>query len=85
MIEPRLFLCSGVALSESAARGERRKVLELDALGPSANVTIRVEDVAKIFLKHMSGRILDYLEIAAYVYAADASTRRGSAWENSAI
>ena len=43
-------------------------------------MNIRFENVAKIFLKHLSPRLVDLLEIAAYVYSADCGTRRGKQW-----
>jgi len=39
-----------------------------------------LEDVARIFLKHLSPRLVDLLEIAAYVFTADCATQRGTEW-----
>jgi hypothetical protein len=55
-------------------------VVELDSLGTNANVNIQMEDVTKVFMKHFSPRFVDLLEIAAYVYTADAATQRGKGW-----
>jgi 7-cyano-7-deazaguanine synthase in queuosine biosynthesis len=55
-------------------------VLELNALGRDPNVNIRIEDLAKVFSQHLSPRLLDLLEIAAYVYTADCATDRGEDW-----
>jgi hypothetical protein len=45
-----------------------------------ANVHIRLMDLARVFDRHLSPRLEDVLEIAAYVYAADCATQRGGAW-----
>lgn len=80
MIAPRLFLCSGaqVAADDPVATG--RQLVELDSVGSGANVNIRFENVAKVFNKHLSPRLVDLLEIASYVFSADCATSRGSEW-----
>lgn len=80
MITPRLFVCSSYELLTGDSRREGREVIELDALGIDPNVHIRIEDVARVFLQHLSPRLLDLIEIASYVYSADCSTQRGTAW-----
>lgn len=85
MIEPRLVLCSGAKVPDEDPRRAGRHVVELDALGHPANVNLRLEDVAKVFLQHLTPRLVDLLEIAAYVYAADANTRRSGKWEDDAV
>jgi hypothetical protein len=80
MIEPRLFLCSGATLARNDPLEAGRKQILLDSIGANPNVNIRFENVAKIFERHLSPRLTDLLEIAAYVYAADCSTRRGTQW-----
>lgn len=82
MIEPRLFLCSGAKLR--GREGAGRKLVPLTAFGTDANVTIRITDVARIFMGTVPSRVRDVLEIASYVFTADAGTRRGSAWEDNA-
>jgi len=79
---PRLFVCSGatVAGSDSIARGRRR--VDLDSVGTKANVNIRFEDVAKIFRHDVSARLVDFLEIASYVFSADCATPRGKRWSD---
>jgi hypothetical protein len=59
-----------------------RRIVTLDTGGDDPNVNLRVEDVAKVFLKHLSPRLTDLLEVAAYVYTFDAATRRGTEWED---
>jgi hypothetical protein len=78
MIEPRLFLCSGATQRGGEAKG--RKVITLAASGKNPNVTIRVGDLARIFMGSVSPRMLDLMEIAAYVYTADSGTSRGTGW-----
>lgn len=80
MIEPRLFLCSGATVRDGDPLRNGRKIVELDALGPNANVNVRLQDVAKALLNHVAPRLVDLLEIAAYVFCADAATRRGNHW-----
>ena len=80
MIEPRLFLCSGANLAANDLRRQGRCVVELDSLGAEPNVHIRLHDVAKVLAKNLPARLVDLLEIASYVYTADAATRRGTEW-----
>ena len=82
MIKPRLFLCSGATIRTPP---NDHQVVRLDSLDEDGNVHIRIEDVAKVFLQHLSPRLTDLLEIAAYVYSADCGTNRGKQWEDDAI
>ncbi len=80
MIEPRLFLCSGVTIPDDDPLRCGRCLIELDSAGHEANVNIRFENVAKVFNQHLSPRLIDLLEIAAYVFSADCATSRGTEW-----
>lgn len=80
MIEPRLIVCSGARIASGDPIATGRKRVDLNAIGNEANVTIRIESVTKVFLQQLSPRLLDLLEIAAYVYTADCSTDRGTQW-----
>jgi len=82
MISPRLILCGGVAIPTNDPRREGRRVLTLSSHGLGRNVNIRMEDVAKVFQKHLSPRMKDLLEIAAYIYTADCATKRNGKWED---
>jgi 7-cyano-7-deazaguanine synthase in queuosine biosynthesis len=82
VIEPRLFACSGAKLENGDPLLSGRKVVELDAVGDQANVHIRFQNVAKVFHRHLSARLVDLLEIASYVYSADCSTSRGTEWSD---
>jgi 7-cyano-7-deazaguanine synthase in queuosine biosynthesis len=79
MIQPRLFLCGGAERPTTQAAGERR-IIPLDIGGSDPNVHLRIEDVAQAFATDLTPRMADFLELAAYVFAADASTSRGSEW-----
>lgn len=79
MIAPRLVLCSGAASPEVS---DGREILELDAIGHNANVTIRLENISRKLLQTLRPRHIDLIEIASYVYAADAAVRRGSEWRD---
>jgi len=59
---------------------ERHRI-KLDAIGGNHNVNIRFEDVARMFQHNISPRLMDFLEIASYVFTADCSTQRGE-WKD---
>lgn len=81
MARPRLVLCNRANLpAEHADLGNERQELHLDSLNNNANVTIRLEDVTDFFWKTLTPRIVDLLEIASFVYAADSSVSRGTGW-----
>jgi hypothetical protein len=51
-------------------------------VGSNPNVHIRFQDVAKVFRRDLPPRLIDFLEIAAYVFTADCATDRGDKWTN---
>jgi hypothetical protein len=55
--------------------------INLDAIGDNHNVNIRFEDVTRTFQHNISPRLMDFLEIASYVFTADCSTQRGE-WKD---
>ncbi len=75
------LLCSGAGPSASTA-GSKGKVEHLDALGPDPNVNLRLENITDAFLREPPPRIIDLLEIAAYVHAADCIARRDGRWQD---
>jgi hypothetical protein len=79
--KPRLFLCSGATIAHARQSWRNSEVVRLNALGNSPNVNIRIEDVARAFAEQIPPRLLDLLEIAAYVYSADTAARRSTLWE----
>jgi hypothetical protein len=76
----RLFVCSGAKVTTSDPLAKGRYRVELDSIGPKSNVHISFENVAKVFQQDVSPRLIDFLEIAAYVFSADCSTARGTEW-----
>jgi hypothetical protein len=80
MIQPRLVLCSGASISDYEHQQDDRKAIKLTAHGKTPNVHIQLENLARAFLKNMPPRLLDLLEIAAYVYTTDCAVDRGNAW-----
>jgi len=80
VIEPRLFLCSGAKIASDDPLVIDRRVVALNSIGKAANVNIRLENVARVFGRHVPPRLVDLLELAAYVFSADCSTPRGTQW-----
>jgi hypothetical protein len=64
-----------VKAHDAACAGRHR--VELDSIGHNRNVNIRFEDVARKLQHNISPRLMDFLEIASYVFTADCSTERG--------
>lgn len=58
-----------------------RHLIYLDAISDDHNVKIRFEDVARTFQHNISPRLMDFLEIASYVFTADCCTQRGE-WKD---
>ncbi len=52
--------------------------LHLALNGPLANVVLSIEDIERRLLTEVSDELLDLLDIAAYLYAADGAVQRGS-------
>jgi len=84
MIAGRLFACSGAKIAAADPVAARRQCVELDSIGSKANVHIRFENVTRIFQQDLSPRLIDFLEIASYVYGADCATSRGKGWTDDA-
>ncbi len=74
---PNLFLCNGAERPVNLA--EKAKVTSLSYFkdNPDRNVNLQLPRFVEQ-LYHLPPRILDLLEIAAYVFAADRSAHRGS-------
>jgi hypothetical protein len=83
MIRPRLFLCGGAQKLSSDEDGHN--TVALATVGADANVRIKIEDVTSAFSRVPAPRLIDALEVASYVYAADAKTRRGTQWSDDSI
>jgi hypothetical protein len=76
----RLFVCSGAKVTTSDPLAKGRHRVDLDSIGRKSNVHISFENVAKVFQQDLYPRLIDFLEIAAYVFSADCSTARGTEW-----
>jgi hypothetical protein len=76
---PRLFVCSGakVAAREPIAKETHR--VELDCIGPNPNVHLLPERRQSLH-RDLSPRLVDFLEIASYIFSADCATRKGTQW-----
>ena len=55
----------------------------MDSIGSNHNVNIRFHDVAQTLRANLAPRLIDFLEIAAYVFTADCSASRGE-WRDGA-
>jgi hypothetical protein len=73
---PKVFLCNGA--TQPDGRADRAKVTSLSYFedNPDRNVNLQLPRfVDQLF--HLPSRVLDLLEIAAYVFAADRAAHRG--------
>ncbi|HEX8911024.1 MAG TPA: hypothetical protein VF796_01595, partial [Humisphaera sp.] len=67
-----VLLCNGATAPRRAGRpGAATTVWELRTFGPAANVRLRVDDITRALGRHLPDEVLDLLELAALVYAAD--------------
>ncbi len=66
-------LCRGAA----GQPGRQKHTLHFNLAGPQANPVLRLEHISRLAAGNLSDTLIDLLEIAAYVYAADASVNRG--------
>jgi hypothetical protein len=82
MSRPRLIVCSGLELPKADPLRKGRHVVPLDTLDEEGNVNLLIENVTRAFRRAMPPRVVDLLEIAAYVFAADCSASRDGAWKN---
>lgn len=79
MNKPRWFFCGETKTTPSSSYG-----FKLSTEGRNKNVNVKLENVTRAVPKALSERMLDLLEIASYVFAADCRTDRGARWEESA-
>ena len=54
-----------------------RKILKLDLHGATRNVRLQISDISRPLLVNLPDVLIDLLEVASYVYAADSATSRG--------
>jgi len=68
-----LVLCGGLArLGKGGVPS-----LDLNLHGASPNVRLQITDIAKRLLTNIPDALVDLLEVASYIYAADAAVSRG--------
>ena len=76
-VSPHIVLCNGAEPPEQLDQFKFIKLEYQESIGNSRNVNLALPNfVLDVF--HLSDRILDLLEIAAYVYCADRLISRGS-------
>ncbi len=68
-----LVLCGGLQSTER----EGAKAHHLYITGPDKNVELRIADIRRTLLSNVPDVLTDLLELAAYVYCADGTVRRG--------
>ena len=68
-----LVLCGGV---ESPLKGNASS-LNLSLHGASANVRLQISDISRRLLANIPDVLVDLLEVASYIYAADGAIPRG--------
>jgi hypothetical protein len=68
-----LVLCGGV---ERPRKGGV-SILNLDLRDASANVRLQISDISRRLLANIPEVLVDLLEVAAYIYAADSAIPRG--------
>ena len=74
MSNDRVILCGGLA-APASARG--KPVVALDIQQPDGNVTLKLQDISGRMTANMAPVLVDLLEVAAYVYCADQTAKRG--------
>ena len=68
-----LVLCGGLV----QPRGGRASIVNLNLYGAAPNVRLRITDISRRLVKNVPDVLFDLLEIASYVYSADAVVSRG--------
>jgi 7-cyano-7-deazaguanine synthase in queuosine biosynthesis len=68
-----LVLCGGL----DRPSGEGTLPVQLSLHGPSRNVRLRIEDISAPLVANVPDVLVDLLDVAAYVYAADNAVPRG--------
>jgi len=68
-----LVLCGGLR----PIQRQRAKIHRLDVSGSLPNVQLRISDIRRALVTNVQDVLTDLLEIAAYVYCADGTVRRG--------
>lgn len=74
MSDRRLVFCGG-ALPDASDPG----ALVLDLQGANPNVSLKISDLSEAMARNVPDVLMDLLEVAVYVFAADQGTGRGGA------
>lgn len=74
MNERRLIFCGGATSGGTSSDAE---ALLLDLHGPNPNVFLKIDHISEVMARDVPDVLMDLLEVAAYVFAADQSTGRG--------
>jgi hypothetical protein len=82
MKNPFTFRCNLPKRREKRSDG---RLLSLRTFGPGQNINVVIDDIARAFQKHLTGRLADAVDIGAIVYAADSAVTRGGGWIDGAI
>ena len=67
-----LVLCGGAERQTGTGR-----LLKLDLHGATRNVRLQISDISRPLLVNLPDVLIDLLEVASYVYAADSAISRG--------
>ena len=68
-----LVLCGGLARPKS----DGAHILQLSLHGPEQNVRLQIQDISRRLVSNIPDELVDLLEVASYVYAADSAIPRG--------
>jgi hypothetical protein len=68
-----LVLCGGLV----QPRAGHASVVNLNLYGTAPNVRLRMSDISRRLLRNVPDVLVDLLEVASYIYAADAAIARG--------
>jgi len=68
-----LVLCGGL----EPTRKNGAKAYQLSLAGLKQNITLRISDIRRALVTDLPEALADLLELAAYVYCADSTVRRG--------
>lgn len=72
-----LICCDDAAASSSLASEAWDQQIAINHQGPRKDLNLRIENISHAVLQNVDDRASDFVRIAAYVYAADQSLRRG--------
>jgi 7-cyano-7-deazaguanine synthase in queuosine biosynthesis len=77
--KPHVITCGQ---GQSGANGSGRGALALDLHGPNQNVNLKIAALSAAMTKNVPSVLVDLVEIATYVYAADQAVTRGTSTDS---